>query len=98
MSYFVYVLYSVSTDTYYKGQTNDLKSRISRHNRGYENYTSKGRPWSLVWYTSKETRSDARKLERKLKNLSVERLKLFIRKYPIEELDIVLDVFDPWGQ
>ncbi|MGC9472074.1 MAG: GIY-YIG nuclease family protein [Bacteroidales bacterium] len=44
MGYCVYILYSPSADSFYKGQTADLKDRICRHNYGYEKATLHGRP------------------------------------------------------
>ena len=84
MSYYVYILYSESTDSYYKGQTSDIEDRLRRHNSGYEKATSNGIPWKLVWSTAKETRGEALQLERKLKNLSRERTIQFIKKYRVE--------------
>jgi putative endonuclease len=81
MNYYVYILYSPSTDTYYKGQTSNLTERLSRHNNGFEKATKHGAPWQLVWSTIKETRGEAITLERKLKNLSRERTIQFIKKY-----------------
>ena len=66
---------------YYKGQTGNLKDRIRRHNSGLEKATSKGKPWKLVWCTKKEDRLSAVCLERKLKNLTRERLERFILKH-----------------
>ncbi|MEZ4936592.1 MAG: GIY-YIG nuclease family protein [Crocinitomicaceae bacterium] len=79
--YYTYVLYSPSLNTFYKGSTNDLESRLYRHNHGYEKFTKKGVPWELIWFTQKPTKSDAIKLEFKLKNLSHDRLKAFIIKF-----------------
>ena len=79
--YWVYILYSHSTDSYYKGQCNDLILRIERHNNGYEKYTSKGKPWKLVWSIQVDSRSEAVKLEMKLKNLSRKKLIVFMNKY-----------------
>ena len=81
MPFYVYILYSESTDKYYKGQTNDLNARINRHNAGYEEATKKGKPWTLIWFTEKESRSDAVILEKKLKNMNREKLETFISKY-----------------
>ncbi len=81
MGYTVYILYSPSTDSYYKGQTSNLDDRLSRHNAGREKATKNGVPWRLVWSTAKQTRGEALKLERKLKNLSRERTIQFISKY-----------------
>ena len=79
--YFTYELYSISHDKYYVGSTNDVYARLERHNKGYENYSSKFAPWELLWFTQKENRSEAVILELKLKNLSKARLKSFISKY-----------------
>jgi putative endonuclease len=79
--YYVYILYSENHDKYYIGQTNDVKARLERHNNGLENFTSKYIPWILVRFITKTTRAEAVVLEKKLKNLSRERLLIFIAKY-----------------
>ena len=81
MCYFVYILYSESLDSFYKGQTSDLKERLMRHNLKREKATKTGAPWKLLWYTVKESRSEALILESKIKNLSRKRLIEFMRKY-----------------
>ena len=81
MMYFVYILYSSEFDKYYIGQTNDVKMRLHRHNSGYEKATSPYKPWELLFYAKKDSRSEAMILEKKLKNLSKERIKIFIAKY-----------------
>jgi putative endonuclease len=81
MEYFVYILYSKSLDSFYKGQTTDLPDRIKRHNLKQEKATKCGVPWTMVWSTRKSSRSDAMALELKLKNLSKKRLIEFINKY-----------------
>ena len=85
MSYWVYIIYSESTDSYYKGQTDDLALRIKRHNNGWEKATKRGIPWKLIWKTEKADRSSAIELEAKLKNLTRKRLLEFIAKYPMVE-------------
>jgi putative endonuclease len=81
MCYFVYILYSKTTDTFYRGQTKNLPDRIRRHNSKLEKATKHGTPWILVWNTLKENRAMALSLERKLKNLSRKRIIDFIIKY-----------------
>ncbi|MBK6946913.1 MAG: GIY-YIG nuclease family protein [Haliscomenobacter sp.] len=46
--FFVYILYSKSTDTFYKGQTQDLRDRLGRHNAQQEKATAPGAPWVLL--------------------------------------------------
>ena len=79
--YFVYILYSESSDKFYIGQTNDVDKRLKRHNAGSESFTKPYIPWILKWSTKKPTRADAMVLEKKLKNLSKKRLLTFIEKY-----------------
>jgi putative endonuclease len=79
--YWVYILYSEKFGQYYKGVSDNHLRRLEEHNNGKEASTSRYRPWTLVWKTKKESLSEARKLERKLKNLSQERTRLFIKKY-----------------
>ncbi len=81
MCYFVYILHSLSNDSFYIGQTADLDDRIHRHNSGYEKATKSAIPWILVWYTTKNSRSHALILEKKLKNYSKKRIVDFIIRH-----------------
>ena len=74
MKFYVYILYSNSLEKHYIGQTNDIDKRLARHNAGYENFTKTGIPWQLKYFTEVETRSEAVKLERKIKNFKSNRL------------------------
>ncbi|MBE9480958.1 MAG: GIY-YIG nuclease family protein [Bacteroidetes bacterium] len=68
MKFYVYILQSTTSCRFYIGQTQDLKSRIERHNRGYEKSTKNRGPWKLIYSTEFQTRSEAVILEHKLKN------------------------------
>ena len=81
MNYYVYILFSPSTNKFYKGHTHSLTARLKRHNSGYELATKPGIPWSLIWSIKKQTRSEAVRLEKKLKNLSKNKLIEFVLKY-----------------
>ena len=85
MPFFTYILYSPNFDKYYIGQTNDVDDRLTRHNSGSEKATHPYRPWKLIWFTQKTSRADAMILEKKLKNLSKERLKNFVVKYSLPD-------------
>lgn len=85
MQCFVYILQSQKNNSFYKGSTNDLKRRFSEHNSGKDFSTRRYKPWNLVWYTVKDSKSEAIALENKLKNLSMQRTIEFINKYPIGE-------------
>ncbi len=66
-----YILYSPKLGSFYKGETDNILDRLDRYNRGYEKETQFGVPWILLWKGEKATKSEAKLLERKLKNLSV---------------------------
>ena len=70
---YVYILHSSSLNKYYIGQTQDMKERLIRHNSGREKYTKAGTPWNLAWFTKCDTRSDAMKLEKKIKGRGASR-------------------------
>ena len=81
MDYYVYILQSQKDQRFYKGQTNNLQKRFQEHNQGKSNYTRNFIPWKLFAYKICETRRDAMRLEKKLKNLkSTKKLLEFINK------------------
>ena len=79
--YYVYILYSKQFDKYYFGQTIDVEARLHRHNNGYENAAKTYTPWVMLLFMEKDSRQQSIALEKKLKNLSKERILLFIEKY-----------------
>ncbi len=58
--YYTYILYSKKLNRYYVGSTQDLSSRLLRHNCGDGcKYTKVGIPWDLVYSESYCTRKEA---------------------------------------
>jgi putative endonuclease len=46
--YFIYIIYSDSSNLYYIGYTNDPNRRLTEHNTNSHNtFTSKHRPWAM---------------------------------------------------
>ena len=79
MKYFVYILSFNSINKFHFIQTQNIIERIKRHNSDYEKSTSKGKPWKLAFFTNCNSRTEAMKLERKIKNFkSQKRIKEFI--------------------
>jgi putative endonuclease len=69
MNYFVYILYNEKNDKFYIGQTNDIERRLTEHNSGETNYTSKySGEWRVVYKEEFVDRTGAIKRERFLKN------------------------------
>ena len=58
--YFVYLLRSVLTGKTYVGVTNkDVNFRLKEHNQGKNNWTSKYKPFHLIYYESFYCEKDA---------------------------------------
>ena len=65
--YYVYILVSLKDGSYYTGSTKDLKSRIIKHNNGEVTFSSKKRPWKLIWYCAFTNKKQAIDFELYLK-------------------------------
>lgn len=68
--YFVYLIESQSTGSFYIGHTSRLVDRIAEHNQGKSRSTKTGIPWELIGYIITQTRSEAVQLEQKLKGFN----------------------------
>ncbi len=66
--HFVYIIKS-DKGNYYIGQTNNLEERLIRHNQGRSIATKNKGIWKLVINREVKSRSEAVRLERKLKNM-----------------------------
>ncbi len=73
MEYVVYILFSESLGRYYVGQTNNFTKRFKTHNQGGKKYTSKGVPWTLVKKYDCCSRTEAIRLEQKIKKRGIKR-------------------------
>jgi len=68
MPYFIYILQSKKDGSYYVGSTQDLDSRLERHNQGRSQYTKSKRPWQLLYSEEHPDRSTAIKRENEIKS------------------------------
>ncbi len=77
MSFCVYILKSKSTGRFYCGQTDDVERRLRQHNdptyHGSKTTKRFEGLWELIWQQSCTTRSDALKLEKKIKKRGIGR-------------------------
>ena len=79
--YYTYLLFSEKLDKFYIGYSSDVNERLLKHNRKSKGYTSKGKPWKLVYIESYPTKELAMKREKQLKSWkNSERLKELIKK------------------
>jgi predicted GIY-YIG superfamily endonuclease len=66
---YVYVLQSdLAPARFYTGCTEDLRARLSRHNRGDVPHTAKWKPWQIKTYIALSDRERARHFEIYLKS------------------------------
>ena len=70
---YVYILYSEKLKKYYAGSTNNVESRLLKHNSSNSGFTSAGKPWNLVTTFECANRSEALKLESKIKKRGIRR-------------------------
>ncbi len=59
MGYFVYFLRSRKDGSLYIGQTNNLKNRLERHNKGLVKSTKGCRPFELIYLEKFKNRREA---------------------------------------
>ncbi|HEX3071992.1 MAG TPA: GIY-YIG nuclease family protein [Ignavibacteriales bacterium] len=64
-----YILKSLSDNSHYYGQTENLQKRVEEHNLGLSGYTKKHIPWKLIYYEEFSTRSEAMKREKFFKSI-----------------------------
>lgn len=67
MSFYVYVLKSEIAEKSYTGSTDDLKRRLDEHNSGKSTYTSRYKPWKIIYTENFPTILEARSREKYLK-------------------------------
>ena len=67
--FYIYILFSPSSDKYYVGHTENISQRLESHNGSEKNtYTSKHRPWTLTaLFECTNNRSEALKIEKFIK-------------------------------
>jgi putative endonuclease len=66
---YVYILESVETpEHHYVGVTDDLRSRLQKHNAGDASHTSKFRPWRVKTYIAFSEEGRALAFEKYLKS------------------------------
>ncbi|MBS1680070.1 MAG: GIY-YIG nuclease family protein [Bacteroidetes bacterium] len=73
MPHTVYILFSKKIGKYYTGQTNNFQNRLAEHNAGETRSIKNGTPWELAWKTELPSRSEAVKLENKIKKRGAKR-------------------------
>jgi putative endonuclease len=67
--YFIYILYSIISDRYYIGSTQDVAQKLIQHNENtVDKVTGKSREWALkATFSVSEVKEDAVKIETLIK-------------------------------
>ncbi|MDP3149637.1 MAG: GIY-YIG nuclease family protein [Ignavibacteria bacterium] len=73
MFFYTYILFSATLNRYYSGSTNNLERRLFEHNSGQNNSTKHGTPWTLVFSSSFNSRTEALQKEMEIKNRGAKR-------------------------
>jgi len=66
--YYVYIIYSPLTDKFYIGQTQNLESRLSKHNTKHDGFSSQAKDWEIKYYETFNTRNEAINREKQIKS------------------------------
>jgi predicted GIY-YIG superfamily endonuclease len=83
MKYFIYILYSNSADKYYTGSSDDPERRLLFHNTIEKGFTSRYRPWQLIFKKEFPNKKQAQQAERKIKRW---KSKLMIKRLVIGDV------------
>jgi putative endonuclease len=68
MIYTVYILLSLNFQKHYTGFTSNLEQRILSHNELGKDWTSKYRPWKIIYTKEFESKKEAMEYEKWLKS------------------------------
>jgi len=80
MHYFVYLLRSEKDNNFYIGQTNNVLTRLTKHNRGEVRSTAKRTPFKFIGCIEFSSRKEALKFEKLIKLHSDQKIK-FIKTF-----------------
>ncbi len=68
MPYYLYILKSQTADKYYTGSSQNPQVRLRNHNTVEKGFTSRYRPWEIVFTKEYPSKALAQAAERKIKN------------------------------
>lgn len=86
MFYYIYVIESLKNGSLYVGYTNNLKKRLTEHNRGLNFSTKPYLPWHIIHVEAYLNEKDAKRREKYLKtNQGARLLKRMLKEYFYEK-------------
>ncbi len=66
--FYLYILESIKTGTYYVGIAANIQKRLAQHNNGLVKSTKSKKPWKLIHNEIYDNQSEARKRESHIKS------------------------------
>jgi putative endonuclease len=79
--YFSYIIFSASSDVFYKGFSSNPQQRLWEHNNNLSHYTAGKGPWTLIYIKEFRTKREALIDEKRLKKLNRRSIELLIKEY-----------------
>jgi len=67
MKYFLYIIFSPKLNAYYVGHTSNIEDRIRKHNSNHKGYTGRANDWTLKYFETFDSKTDAYAREREVK-------------------------------
>ncbi len=80
MPHYVYIIYSATSDLFYKGESAQPLKRLEQHNNNLSAFTAGKGAWELVYIEELENRTDALKKEKMLKRQNRKYLEWLIQQ------------------
>ena len=66
--YYLPILHSAKLDRFYIGFTSNLEARFQKHLSNHKGYTSRAKDWEIVYSEKFESKIEAEKREKQIKN------------------------------
>jgi len=85
LAYFLYILKSSLVDKYYVGISANPQVRLQYHNTIEKGFTSRYRPWKIVYLKEYDSKSEAHKVELKVKSW---KSKIMLERFIKGELEV----------
>ena len=78
MNHFVYILQSEDNDRYYVGRSQNPEHRLEHHNSTSTGFTSRYRPWTLVFKQAFSTKEEAVEAEQLIKSWKSKKMTRYV--------------------
>ena len=89
MGHFVYILESEENGRYYVGRSQDPERRVEHHNTTSTGFTSRYRPWTLVFTQEFPTKEEAVEAEQLIKSWKNKKMTRYVVEGKIQLEDRV---------